>query len=81
MSDAMPLVEQLIEKGEVNQPKTAFLGIKGQDVSSNIANSYNMPTGVYVYEVVSGSAAEKAGLRQGDIITELDGQKMTSMNQ
>ena len=81
MSDAMPLVEQLIDKGEVDQPKTAFLGIKGQDVSSNIANSYNMPTGVYVYEVVSGSAAEKAGLRQGDIITELDGQKMTSMNQ
>ena len=49
--------------------------------SSSVASAYNMPQGVYVYQVVSGSPAEKAGLRQGDIITEFDGQTITGMTQ
>lgn len=81
MSGAMPIVEQLIEKGQVDQSKAAFLGIQGQDISSSVASAYNMPQGVYVYQVVSGSPAEKAGLRQGDIITEFDGQTITGMTQ
>ena len=81
MSDAMPIIEQLIEKGQVDQSKAAFLGIQGQDISSSVASAYNMPQGVYVYQVVSGSPAEKAGLRQGDIITEFDGQTITGMTQ
>ena len=41
----------------------------------------SMPEGVYVYQVVEGSAAEKAGIRQGDIITAIDGKTVTSMSQ
>ena len=48
MSDAMPIVEQLIEKGQVDQSKAAFLGIQGQDISSSVASAYNMPQ-VYMY--------------------------------
>ena len=81
MSDAMPIIEQLIEKGQVDQSKAAFLGIQGQDISSSVASAYNMPEGVYVYQVVSGSPAEKAGLRQGDIITKFDDQTITGMTQ
>ena len=81
MSDAMPIIDQLIENGQVDQSQTAFLGIQGQDISSSVASAYNMPEGVYVYQVVSGSPAEKAGLRQGDIITEFDGQTITGMSQ
>ena len=40
-----------------------------------------MPEGVYVYQVVSGSAADKAGIRQGDIITEFDGQSVSTTSQ
>ena len=40
-----------------------------------------MPKGVYVYQVVSGSAADKAGIRQGDIITSFDGQAVSTMQQ
>jgi serine protease Do len=39
---------------------------------------YDWPTGTYVYAVNKGSAAEKAGLHQGDIITEVDGEKVAS---
>jgi serine protease Do len=81
MSDAMPLIEQLIEKGEVEQAQTAYLGIQGQDISSDVAQSYNMPEGVYVYNVIAGSAAEQAGLQQGDIITKLDSQSVSTMEE
>jgi serine protease Do len=81
MSDAMPLIEQLIENGEVEKPQTAYLGIYGQDISSNVAEAYNMPEGVYVYKIVEGSPAETAGLRQGDIITKIDSQSVTTMDE
>ena len=79
MSDAMPIINQLIEREKVDQSQQAFLGIQGQDISSDVAKAYNMPEGVYVYQVVSGSAAEQAGIRQGDIITSFDGQAVTTM--
>jgi serine protease Do len=81
MSDAMPLINQLIENGEVEKPQTAYLGIYGQDISSNVAQTYNMPEGVYVYKLVEGSPAEDAGLRQGDIITKVDNQSVTTMDE
>lgn len=79
MSVASPIIEKLINHEPIAQ--TAYLGIMGQDVSSDVANVYNMPEGVYISEVVKDSAAEKAGLRQGDIITALDGTKLTSMSE
>lgn len=81
MSDAMPIINQLIEREKVDESQKAFLGIQGQDISSDVAQAYNMPEGVYVYQVVSGSAAENAGIRQGDIITEFDGQSVSTMSQ
>ena len=38
-----------------------------------------MPEGVYVTKVVSGSPAEKAGIKKGDVITAVDGTSITSM--
>lgn len=81
VSDAMPIINQLIEREKVDESQKAFLGIQGQDISSDVAQAYNMPEGVYVYQVVSGSAAENAGIRQGDIITEFDGQSVSTMSQ
>lgn len=80
MADALPIIEQLITREKVDEAKSAYLGIQGQDVSSDVAQAYGMPEGVYVYSVVSGSAAEQAGIRQGDIITKFDGQQITSMS-
>ncbi len=81
ITDAMPIVDQLITREKVDESKTAFLGIKGQDMSSDIASAYNMPEGIYLYEVVKGSPAEDAGLRQGDIITKFDKQTVKSMSE
>lgn len=80
MADALPIIQQLITREKVEEAKSAYLGIQGQDVSSDVAQAYGMPEGVYVYSVVANSAAEKAGIRQGDIITKFDGQQITSMS-
>ena len=44
-----------------------------QTVSASVAQYYNMVQGAYVYSIESGSCSEIAGLKVGDIITELDG--------
>lgn len=80
MDDALPIIEQLITREKVEESKSAYLGIQGQDVSSDVASAYGMPEGVYVYNVIENSAAQKAGIRQGDIITKFDGQQVVSMS-
>ncbi len=69
ISDAKDILEDLINHGYVTgRPQ---LGISGVDVSESDSQHYNMPQGVYVYAVTTGSAAELAGIRQGDIITAI----------
>lgn len=78
INTASPIIEKLINREVVDANKTAYLGISGVDVSSSVAETYNMPEGIYIYQVVEGSAADKAGLAQGDIITAFDGTKVNS---
>lgn len=54
-----------------------MLGITITDVTKEISEQYNMPMGVYITEVSTMSAAERAGLQRGDIITEFAGEKVT----
>ena len=80
MADALPIIEQLITREKVEESKSAYLGIQGQDVSSDVASAYGMPEGVYVYNVIENSAAQKAGIRQCEIITKFDVQQVASMS-
>lgn len=81
ISTASPIIEDLITKEKVDASDSAFLGIAGVDVTSDVANTYNMPTGVYVAQVTEGSAAEQAGIQMGDIITTFDGREISSMEE
>ncbi|MDO5702695.1 MAG: PDZ domain-containing protein, partial [Lachnospiraceae bacterium] len=63
-----------IEAGDGN----AFLGITCVTISEDYARYYGIPTGAYVSEVNPGSAAEKAGIAEGDIITKVDDTEVTS---
>ncbi|GAB4184569.1 MAG: DegQ family serine endoprotease [Simkaniaceae bacterium] len=68
---------QLIEKGEVTR---GFLGVSLQPIDKDLAESFNLEKteGALVAEVVKGSPADKAGLKQGDIILEIDGHPIRS---
>ena len=72
-SMARPVAEQLIQHGKVRR---AYVGILMQDVTDEIAVSLGSGAphkGALVSEVVPGAAADKAGIRPGDVITSLDG--------
>ena len=47
-------------------------------MTEEYASYYNIPTGVYVNSVDPGSAAEKAGISEGDIITQINDTKISS---
>ena len=64
---------------KVADGEQGYLGIEGVDVTSDSADMYNMPTGVYVANVTSGGGAKEAGLTKGSIITELNGITINSM--
>ena len=79
MSKAEPIINDLINREAVDESESAYLGISGADITDDVANTYNMPNGIYVTKVAEGSAAEKAGIQKGDILTEFDGKEVTSM--
>jgi serine protease Do len=71
------IYEQLIEKGTVER---AFLGVALKDVDAEIAKALGLKTieGVVIANVVKDSAAEKAGIRQYDVLVEFDGKAVES---
>lgn len=71
------LTEQLIEFGEV---KRGVLGIKGNELTSDIAKAFELDIqkGAFVSEVIENSAAEKAGIKAGDIIVSLNNKAIDS---
>ncbi len=80
ISTAEPIINDLITKEVVDESQSAYLGIAGVDVTDEVSETYNMPRGIYVAQVVSGSAAEKAGIKKGDIVTTFDGREVDSMD-
>ena len=83
ISDASDVIQNLMNKetrSKVSDEERGYLGIKGYDVSEEGAQMYNMPTGVYVKEVMSGGGSEKAGLTKGSIITGFEGSSISSMS-
>ncbi|QLB42198.1 Do family serine endopeptidase [Mannheimia pernigra] len=77
---ASSLVSQIIEFGEV---KRGMLGIKGGELNANLAKEFNISTqqGAFISEVLPDSAAAKAGFKAGDVITEINGQKIHSFSE
>ncbi|MCR5784406.1 MAG: trypsin-like peptidase domain-containing protein [Eubacterium sp.] len=81
ISTAIPIIEELIEREKVSTEDAAYLGVVGVDVTEDVATAYSMPEGLYISQVVSGSAAETAGIQVGDIITEFDGHSISSQEE
>lgn len=83
INDAIDIATQLIEKGYITG---ASIGIMTRyDVSTyyqaSVIQTYGIPGGVIVDSVIEGSAAEKAGVKAGDIITGLNGQSASGLDE
>lgn len=74
INDARPILEQLIRQGYVSRP---FLGVYNlREITPEMAEWYNIPTGLFVGGVLPDSPASKAGIRVEDIITKIDGEQV-----
>ncbi len=79
VSAAEPIINDLITREIVDESNSAYLGVSGQDVTEDLAEDFGMPEGLYITFVQENSAAEQAGIKKGDVITEFDGRKIRSM--
>ena len=83
IDDAVRIANSVIsgERSLDAETGDAYLGITPADVDSMAAQYYGFPEGAYVRTVTEGSAAEKAGIKVGDIITQLDGYDIGSSDE
>ena len=75
INTAQPIIEDLMDQAtreKVSADQAGALGVVPVDVSEEARQIYNIPIGAFVYELTENSAAEKAGIREGDIIVKLD---------
>ncbi len=77
---AVNIKDSIIRTGKVER---AFLGIELQDLNPQLVKQFNLSTsnGVLVTNVTEGSPAEKAGLKSGDVITQLNDSRVNSASQ
>lgn len=80
INTADPIINDLISREAVDEANAAYLGVTGVDVNDEVGAKFNMPNGIYLTQVIEGSAAEKAGINPGDIITAFDGRAVSSMS-
>lgn len=72
------ITSQLIQYSKVKRP---YIGISGMDLNEKTAKANKLVVGIYVKSIDDFSAAEKGGLKPGDVIIEADGTKITKMDE
>ncbi len=80
INTAIPIIEQIRETGSY---ESSYIGISGADLSTVMANyqtNFNASSGVYVVQIYTDSPAATAGLKEGDIITSIDGTEVEGMS-
>ena len=85
ISDVENIIGDLMNKttrDKVEDGQQGYLGVSNcVDVTSEVSQNYNMPTGVYVRKVLDGLGAANAGMKDGDIITKVDGTTISGYTQ
>ncbi len=79
IDEAKPIIEDLKTSGYVTG--RPVIGIAGRDVTKQDSKYYGIPVGIYVYEVTPYSAAERAGIKAGDVITSINGKEVTTIEE
>ena len=81
ISKAEPILEELMNRETRDKvedsSKVGYMGVKAADLTTEAIQMYNMPAGAFLTEVTEGGAADNAGIKKGDIIVKLDGQKVS----
>lgn len=78
INDVKPIVEELMTTGSIARP---VLGIVGENLTEELGNYWDIPVGIMVVQVQPGTSADVAGIKQGDVILEFDGQRISTMEE
>jgi len=75
IDDVKDVIDDIVKVGYVTG--RLKVGISTKDVTEEIHKAYDLPIGAYIGEIEEFSAAERAGLKVGDVIIRFDGEKIT----
>ncbi len=78
INSTLDVYNELKTNGKISRP---YIGIGGIDLDEITAEKNNLVVGIYVKTIDNFSAAEKAGLKIGDVIIEADGTKVAKMDE
>ena len=81
---ALPILQEMMNlqtREAVPEEEMGYLGVTCANVTEDIANSYNMPEGVCLTEVIAGSPAEAAGLLKGDVVVKVGDRSVSSFEE
>jgi S1-C subfamily serine protease len=68
-------IDNFNKTGQFNRP---YIGVRYRIIDLKTAMQYEIPQGAYVQQVIADSPAEKAGIKEGDVIVKIDGQKLAT---
>lgn len=80
INSAKTIIDEIIKNGEYSE---AFLGIQGVDVQryeKSTGTDLGIESGVFITNVTKGSPADEAGIREEDVITKIDGEKVEQIS-
>ncbi len=81
ISDVLDILDDLMSQDtliRVAEDEIGYIGISLQEITAEMAQTFDMPQGIYIKETVDGGAAEQAGMVRGDIITGFNGRTIRS---
>ena len=81
ISRAIPILNELMTREILAEEDKGFLGVSSRSVTDTLASFYGWPIGAYIVEVLEGSPAAEANLYVGDIVTSVNGVKITTADQ
>ena len=81
ISHAVPIMNELVNREELDVTQRAYLGITGKEVTEELSTALNLPVGIYINSVEKDSPAEKAGLKPYSVITAVNGKSVATMNE
>ena len=77
MDDILESIQELIQFGYI---KSAYLGVRVQNMDASVASIYGLPVGAYVVSVEEGYCAQQAGIQAKDIIIGVGNETIENLN-
>lgn len=78
INSVKPVIDEFLASGKISRP---YLGVEYRMITKRLALINEIPEGAYIFTAVAGGPADQAGIRAEDIITEINGTKLTEENQ